>query len=438
MYKDWLEIEQDGSSVVLKKCSEEAQGEVVIPKGVTIIADNAFYCCGKVTGVHIPDGVKSIGRNAFVYCDLKELYIPASVTKLVPNGTGFLASTPFYGNGDLIKITVDKRNPVFDSRNDCNAIIEKKTNRLVLGCKNTTIPDSVSIIGNGSFFCNKMDTISIPTGVKAIEHYAFYYSFMRYVIIPDNTHIKKTSFRKTTKVIQNGDVINEEFNGQYFNEKYFGLKGFEITERNFREYYPKCFHEQLNTYFSCKETNGSNTQIERIDNDSNYRWASESPGRDMKENYMFAAILLYMITAGQSIYNLASGIYEDFHRGLGWPMLCYGPQKVSMGHPLELLEEAGLSPLKYESLLFLHFTKRIFPFLRQQMNTILNGKKSIMKDLAAGKRFAEGVTTHKRAGIKRHMDKQEKEIQELLAKWAISKEDDWREFLVKEGGIQIC
>ena len=202
MSNRWLTIEREGQRVVLKKCSQEAEGEVIIPNGVTDIADLAFMQCGKVNEVFIPDSVTCIGMNAFVYCDLISIHIPASVTRFVPYSGGIIITCPFYGNPNLKSITVDNNNPVFDSRNECNAIIEKSTNRLILGCKNTIIPDSVSIIGNASFY-GFTEPIPIPEGIVEIEQYAFYYCNFRKIVIPNkNTKIYRLSFWKSTKVIR--------------------------------------------------------------------------------------------------------------------------------------------------------------------------------------------------------------------------------------------
>ena len=201
MNNNWLTIEQDGERVILKKCSQEAKGKVIIPDGVTEIADNALYHCEKVNEVHIPDGVVTIGKCAFSYTNLTSLHLPASIRNIeAPVYQSLYKESPFGWNYNMSSITVDKNNPVYDSREDCNAIIETSSNRLILGCKNTFIPDSVSIIGNGSFY-GLQGTLKIPKGVKEIEPFAFYYCFLSYVFISNSdTIIKTTSFRHSTRV----------------------------------------------------------------------------------------------------------------------------------------------------------------------------------------------------------------------------------------------
>ena len=81
----------------------------------------------------------------------------------------------FNGCKNLASITVDKNNPVYDSRNNCNAVIETATNTLRFGSNNTVIPNTVTAIGNYAFFgLGNMTSIDIPTSVTAIGDGAFY------------------------------------------------------------------------------------------------------------------------------------------------------------------------------------------------------------------------------------------------------------------------
>ena len=52
----------------------------------------------------------------------------------------------------MTSIEVNSGNKVYDSRNNCNAIIETATNKLILGCKSTIIPNSVTSIGYYAFY----------------------------------------------------------------------------------------------------------------------------------------------------------------------------------------------------------------------------------------------------------------------------------------------
>ena len=117
---------------------------VIIPDSVTAIGNCAFYGCSGLMSVIIPDSVTTIGDRAFYGCSgLTSVVIPDSVTEI---GQG-----AFSGCSDVESIVVGKDNPVYDSRENCNAIIETKTNKLIHGCKNTIILDSVTEIGDCAF-----------------------------------------------------------------------------------------------------------------------------------------------------------------------------------------------------------------------------------------------------------------------------------------------
>ena len=150
--------------------------------GLTSINSEAFYYCTKLSSFIIPANVKSIGNNAFFDCEsLTSLIIPRSVTSI---GTGAFLDCG-YG---LSSIVVESGNTKFDSRENCNAIIETATNTLLWGCNNTTIPNSVTAIGNSAFsHCLNMNSIVIPDGVTSIGNWAFYNCRkLTTVVIPEN------------------------------------------------------------------------------------------------------------------------------------------------------------------------------------------------------------------------------------------------------------
>ena len=136
---------------------------------VTALGSYSFYGCEQLTSVVIPNTVISIGSNAFCGCvKLTAVNIPKSVTEIVWG--------PFSYCHALATITVDAKNPVFDSRDKCNAIIHTATNKLIQGCPKTTIPQSVTAIGSAAFEgFNGLTSITIPSSITEIEEYAINY-----------------------------------------------------------------------------------------------------------------------------------------------------------------------------------------------------------------------------------------------------------------------
>ena len=155
-------------------CQCSALTSASIGNSVTYIGDEAFYGSG-LTSVTIPNSVTYIGDGAFAYCTgLTSINIPSSVTHISSClfwGDGVASS--FMGCSNLETITVDSGNTTYDSRDNCNAIIETASNTLIIGCKNTTIPNSVTIIGDGAFYGSGLTSITIPHSVTTIGDAAF-------------------------------------------------------------------------------------------------------------------------------------------------------------------------------------------------------------------------------------------------------------------------
>jgi len=208
-----------------------------IPNRVTGIADWLFSGCGSLTNIIIPNSVTYIGEVAFSRCGLTNIDIPNSVTRIdksafsgcyrltsiiIPNSVTSIGDRAFRDCNSLASITVESGNPYYDSRENCNAIIGTISNKLLVGCKNTIIPNSVTGIGISAFdgcsglvnidipnsvtsigesafaCCSNLTSVTIPNSVTSIGRWAFSSCKLKSVIIPKSvTHIGYSAFSDT-------------------------------------------------------------------------------------------------------------------------------------------------------------------------------------------------------------------------------------------------
>lgn len=167
--------------VEITRCDYNAKGAVEIPTKikdikVTSIGNEVFFGCSELTSIEIPSSVTSIGNFAFSGCSgLTGIEIPSSVTSIrdqafsscrgltgieIPSSVTKIGEAAFSGCSGLTSINVEAGNEVYDSRDNCNAIIKKATNTLIQGCKNTKIPSSVTSIGDLAFwFCSGLKDV---------------------------------------------------------------------------------------------------------------------------------------------------------------------------------------------------------------------------------------------------------------------------------------
>lgn len=116
-----------------------------LPSSLEYVGDYAFMCCKTYGGeLYIPASLKHIGKDAFVDC-------------------GF----------STIKVSPD--NPVYDSREDCNCLIESSTNTLLLGSSYSKIPEGITALADHAFLGSNISYVELPMSLKSIGEYAFGY-----------------------------------------------------------------------------------------------------------------------------------------------------------------------------------------------------------------------------------------------------------------------
>ena len=159
-----------GVTVIAESAFEGYDGltQVTLPAGVEVIGPAAFYGCGGLTDVAIPAGVEAIGADAFCGCSgLADVVIPASVTNI--------GERAFVACGRLKAISVEAGNEVYSSRN--GMLLNKDGKTLIQGVNGEVeIPPGVVTIGEEAFvYYADLTRVVIPASVRNIGAYAFHY-----------------------------------------------------------------------------------------------------------------------------------------------------------------------------------------------------------------------------------------------------------------------
>ncbi len=210
---------------------------IIIPDSVTSIGMYAFLSCYSLAEIYLGSNVSEIEESAFSFCSnltnisvsaentryhsqgnclietqskalilwCKNSVIPddGSVTSInnyaflaivdltgisIPYCVTFIGSYAIYLCVDLASIQVDARNPRYYGIGNC--LIDRESNTLILGCKNSVIPDdgSIKAIGENAFKnCRGLTTIIIPDGVTSISDFAFEEcTGLSSIVIPDS------------------------------------------------------------------------------------------------------------------------------------------------------------------------------------------------------------------------------------------------------------
>jgi hypothetical protein len=161
-----------------------------IPSGITEIGEGAFAYCKRLNGITIPEGVLYIGSDAFWRCSgLKTIELPSSLlgfkgsehfyccTSLsrihIPEKVNLIPTSIFAGCISLNNISVDNRNKKYDSRKNCNAVIETSKDKLVAGCSSSVIVNGIKEIGENAFAKSGITSLYIPASVIRIDSTSF-------------------------------------------------------------------------------------------------------------------------------------------------------------------------------------------------------------------------------------------------------------------------
>lgn len=210
-------LEEEENKIHINKYKGSETKNIVLPSKALFenkIAEVGYiraeaFMDSDIESIETSNSTISMGVEAFKNCvQLKSIKLGKNLV--------FIADKSFIGCSSLESIIVDKDNEAYESKNNSNAIVAKKDiingqgrvvnkkNSLVLGCKNTTIPDdgSVTSIGEYAFSdCSSLDSITLPESVTSIDEGAFQGCGFSGISMPTNTaSIGALAFNKCSEL----------------------------------------------------------------------------------------------------------------------------------------------------------------------------------------------------------------------------------------------
>lgn len=157
-----------GDATIVSHTFENGAGKIKFDKDVEVIGDYVFAGKSTLTSIEIPDSVTSIGTGALRSC-------PNLTSVVIGDSVESVGYDAFIECSSIASIRVRLSNTNYDSRENCNALIETGSNTLIAGCMNTVIPNSVTSIGGSAFRgCSGLTSVTIPNSVTSIGGNAFY------------------------------------------------------------------------------------------------------------------------------------------------------------------------------------------------------------------------------------------------------------------------
>lgn len=150
-----------------------AESRVVIPEGVTAIAEEAFAGIETIDRVLLPASLREIGAEAFRGCLMLQ-------TIMLPEGLCRIGAGAFLGCVKLLRMALPGQIESLDSRvfHGCRALQE------------IMLPEGLCQIGERAFYgCTKLKKLTLPESLVHIGKMAFYRAGLREVRIPAKTAV---------------------------------------------------------------------------------------------------------------------------------------------------------------------------------------------------------------------------------------------------------